>query len=131
MGCVIDTCVIINSERDKSDLIARISKSNSDSFYISVISASELLFGIHRAQTPETKNRRKAFVEEVLLKFPILPNDLTVARMHAEIWAELTIKGKPIGAHDMWIAATCLANGHALVTENIKDFSRIPGLEIL
>ena len=131
MGCVIDTCVIINAERNKSDLISRISKSGSESFYISVISASELLYGIHRAQTPEIKNRRKAFVEEVLLKFPILPNDLTVARMHAEIWAELAAKGKPIGAHDMWLAAACLANGHALVTDNINDFSKIPGLELL
>lgn len=131
MGCVIDTCILIEAERNSSDIAVRISNIKDDNFYISVITASELLYGIYRAGNVKTKNRRKAFVEDVLLKFPILPNNLPVARMHAELWAELASTGNMIGSHDLWIAAASLAHGHALLTDNKKDFQKIPGLKVV
>jgi tRNA(fMet)-specific endonuclease VapC len=39
--------------------------------------------------------------------------------------------GKMIGAHDLLIAATALAQGHAVLTQNAKDFKRVPGLTVL
>jgi tRNA(fMet)-specific endonuclease VapC len=131
MGCVIDSCIIINAERNQENIASRIANIADENFYISVITASELLYGIHRAKNFTIKNRRKAFVEDVLLKFPILSNDLSVARMHAEIWAELTAQGTLIGSHDLWIAATCLANNYVLLTDNKKDFAKVPGLKLL
>jgi predicted nucleic acid-binding protein len=54
-----------------------------------------------------------------------------IARVHAEIWAELAGAGQPICAHDLWIAATALAHGLAVATGSPADFERVPGLEVI
>jgi predicted nucleic acid-binding protein len=54
-----------------------------------------------------------------------------VARVHAEVWAQLTAKGAVIGSHDLWIAASVLAQGFGVVTRNDRDFGRVPGLRVL
>jgi len=131
MGCVIDTCVIVDAERGSASLTERLSGLEDDFFYISVITASELIYGVHKASDSRQKRRRHAFVEDVLNKFPIIPADLQVARIHAELWADLSSKGASIGAHDLWIAATCIAYGHKLITDNKSDFGRIKALELI
>jgi tRNA(fMet)-specific endonuclease VapC len=54
-----------------------------------------------------------------------------VARIHAELWAQLEATGRLIGAHDLWIAATALAHGMGLATGNANEFRRVPGLRVL
>ena len=44
--------------------------------------------------------------------------------------AELASTGKMIGPHDLWIAAACIAHGLTLVTANVREFQRVPGLAI-
>lgn len=67
---------------------------------ISVITASELLVGVHRANTPSRRERRSAFVEAILSRVPILEFTTEVARLHAELFASLSKQGLMIGAHD-------------------------------
>jgi tRNA(fMet)-specific endonuclease VapC len=55
----------------------------------------------------------------------------SVARVHAEVWAELEQDGESVGAHDLWIAATALAHGFGVATRNRRDFERIAGLRVL
>lgn len=131
MGCLIDTCILIDFEKNKDDIMSRLAEYQNENFYISVITVSELLYGVHSAKDTKIRNTRKAFVEDIILKFPILPNDLSVARMHAELWAELASSGNLIGSHDLWISAACISHGHAILTDNKKDFNKIPGLKIL
>jgi hypothetical protein len=50
-----------------------------------------------------------------------------VARTHARLWAQLAA-GTPVGAHDLLIAATALAHGYAVLTDDPRDFGRVPGL---
>lgn len=69
-------------------------------------------------------------MEAVLESIPVLPFDLRVARVHAEIWAVLAATGQGIGSNDMIIASTALAHGYSVITDNIRDFNRVPGLEI-
>lgn len=94
------------------------------------ITASELLMGVHRADSASRRMRREAFVEGILALVPILPFDLRVARIHAQIGAELMAVGQVIGAHDLIIAATALAHGYAVLTENVRHFQRVPGLVV-
>jgi tRNA(fMet)-specific endonuclease VapC len=54
-----------------------------------------------------------------------------VARVHAEIWARLARRGRTIGAHDLWIAATALSNGFGLATLDERDFRRVRGLRLI
>ena len=74
--------------------------------------------------------RREAFVEAVLQLAPTVPFDLRVARTHARLWSELAAAGQQVGAHDQLIAATALAHGYAVLTENLRDFQRVPGLAV-
>jgi tRNA(fMet)-specific endonuclease VapC len=94
------------------------------------ITASELLAGVHRADSPERRLRREAFVEAILERVPVLPFELRTARVHAQIWAHLMSGGRSIGAHDLLIAATALAHGYAVLTQNRREFERVPGLVV-
>lgn len=97
---------------------------------ISVITVSELLQGVHRA-TGARRARRSAFVEHLLAGLQAIPITEPVARVHADIWAQLAKRGQVIGAHDLWIAATAIAHGLAVATGNGADFNRVPGLRVL
>ena len=130
MGFLIDTNILIEIERGKIDETALSEYQKTEEAYISVITVSELLFGVERAQNPSIAARRSSFVESILLKVAILGIDETVARRHASISAFLASKGKLIGAHDLWIAATCLTHNLTIATHNVKEFERVPGLRI-
>ena len=95
-----------------------------------MITVSELLHGVHRATDPAVRARRSAFVESVLDELPIVGVDLLTARTHAELWAELARRGESIGAHDLWLAATCVGRGLTLITGNAREFRRVPALEL-
>jgi predicted nucleic acid-binding protein len=130
MGVLIDASVLIDHERGKVDLQEHVRGREEEEFFLSVVTASELLHGVHRAGDPGTRARRSAFVEGVLGSFPILPIEVATARMHARLWADLAAEGQPIGAHDLWIAAACLSHGLSLVTSNLREFRKVPGLDI-
>jgi tRNA(fMet)-specific endonuclease VapC len=130
MGVLLDTDVLIGFEKGHLNLSGHISGREQDDFFISVITASELLHGVWRAVDPVVRAKRTAFVEGILKHMPVLLIDLPVARVHAQLWADLTSKGTMIGLHDSWIAAICIANGLTLVTSNLREFERVQGLEI-
>jgi predicted nucleic acid-binding protein len=98
---------------------------------ISVVTASELLHGVHRASDASRRLRRQAFAEQMLGTFDVIPITLEVARIHASIGARLAASGATIGAHDLWIAATALTHGLRVTTTNAREFERVPGLEVL
>jgi tRNA(fMet)-specific endonuclease VapC len=125
---LIDTSVLVDAERGGGAL-GRIPEDDGHS--ISVITASELLHGVHRAADPSRRTRRRAFVEHVLGALETLPATVEIARIDAELWAQLEEGGQMIGAHDLWIAATAVAHGLSVATANARDFERSPGLDVL
>jgi tRNA(fMet)-specific endonuclease VapC len=54
-----------------------------------------------------------------------------VAHEHARLFADLVSRGQMIGAHDLWIAATAMTHGHAVLTANTAEFSHVNGIEVL
>ncbi|MBN2580580.1 MAG: PIN domain-containing protein [Pirellulales bacterium] len=131
MGILVDTGVFIVGERNPERLGDVLAQVGAEGAWISVITASELLHGVHRAVENSVQARREAFVETILARVPILGIDLSLARVHARIWAELVRQGTMIGLHDSWIAATCLAHDLSLLTTNLREFSRISALKII
>jgi tRNA(fMet)-specific endonuclease VapC len=129
MGRLIDTNIFIECERGRLDLDSNVERLGDEVFYISVITASELLHGIHRS-APQYRTDRAAAIENWIERFPILDIDLAVARQHSRLHASLQVKGLVIGPHDLWIAATCLTYGMKIVTANQREFDRVPGLEV-
>ena len=130
MGVLIDASILVDHERERSDLEERVAGREAEPFYLSVITVSELLHGVHRADTPSRRAHRSVFVEAVIDRFPILPLDLPTARIHAEAGAQLAAEGQTIGAHDLWIAAAALAHGLTLATADLREFRRVPGLDV-
>jgi tRNA(fMet)-specific endonuclease VapC len=130
LGVLIDTSVLIEHERGRLELESHLRGRENEEFFLSVVTASELLHGVHRAQDGRIQARRTAWVEAVLERFPLLDVDLITARSHARLWAELASAGRLIGPHDLWLAATCLSRGLSLITVNVREFERVPGLTV-
>lgn len=130
MGILIDSSVLIHFERGGVHLSEYIKGREVENAFLSVVSASELLHGIHRAINPGVKAKRLAFVEGILTGLPVLQVDLATARCHAQLSADLIGKGTMIGVNDSWIAATCLAHGLRMATANVREFERVPGIEV-
>lgn len=130
MAIVFDTTVLIEYERGRIGLRERMAARVEDACFLSVISASELLHGVHRATSEDVKARREAFVENILAEFPLLPVDLAAARVHARLSATLAASGVVVGSHDRWIASQCIVHGFTLATSNLRDFVKILGLSV-
>lgn len=130
MARLIDTTVLIDMERKGRRLSALQDLLAGEFIAISSVSAAELLLGIERADSPERRQKREAFIATVFLEIPILSFDLRVARVHARVAAFLLDSGQPIAQHDVMIAATALAHGYSMLTHNLRHFERVPGLVV-
>ena len=102
------------------------SKSSSD-IVISSITKGEMYFGSSKSQTPE---RSRAKQDDFLRQFESIPFDDDAAEEYGSIRAYLEKRGSPIGKHDILIAAIARAKGLIVVTHNIREFKRIPGLNV-
>ncbi|MGH7573193.1 MAG: PIN domain-containing protein [Gemmatimonadota bacterium] len=130
MGVLIDATVLIDFERAGRSASPWIESHREEAVFLSVITASELLHGVHRTRRSAMQSRRAAFVEASIGSLPLLPVDLPIARVHARLWADLSAQGSFIGPHDTWLAATCLAHDLTMLTANAREFNRVKGLEV-
>jgi tRNA(fMet)-specific endonuclease VapC len=130
MARLIDTTVFIDVERLGHPVSMVRELVAGESIAISSVTAAELLLGVERADSLRRRQHRLDFVESVFADFLILPFDLRVARVHARVWAYLLSAGQRIAQHDVMIAATTLAHDMSLLTENLRDFERVPGLVV-
>jgi tRNA(fMet)-specific endonuclease VapC len=92
----------------------------------SIVVACELRFGAKKKGSSRLEER----VDEVLASLEVLPLDKDSDRHYAEIRTYLSRKGRPIGSNDLLIAAHTLALDLILVTGNVDEFARVPGLSI-
>ena len=130
MGLIFDSSVLICLERNLQKVEKIIAGKEEEPYGISVITVSELLHGVHRADSEKRRLEREAFVERVIELFPAYPFDLNAARIYARIWANLVKKGIALGAHDLMIGSTAVSLGFSVITTDIRDFEKIPGLKI-
>jgi predicted nucleic acid-binding protein len=130
MGLMVDTNVFIRFEKG-AKAIDWSPWEPAERVYASVATVSELLMGVHRADTEERRRRRSAFVEAVISGVGVLDFTISCARIHAGIYAELAKKGQLIGAHDLIIAATARCHDLSILTDNVDEFSRVSGLRVI
>jgi tRNA(fMet)-specific endonuclease VapC len=131
MGLILDTSILIADERGKFDMPGFLGQIASPQPLITAITASELLHGVERAPDPVRRARRQQHVEQILASVFVQAFDLSQARCHARIWADLETRGLMIGAHDLQIAAAGIALGHDVATLNAREFHRIAGLHVM
>jgi len=93
---------------------------------ISIVVAAELSYGLRK--NPAYRYSERA--EQLLNAVPILPLEEPADARYAELRARLTRQGRPLGPNDYWIAAHALALDCTLVTANVGEFRRVPGLRV-
>ena len=92
---------------------------------ISAISLGELVFGAEYSQQVE---RNLADIETMVARLEVLPFGTMETYHFGQIRAALYKIGQPIGPYDMMIAGHARSSGLILVTNNVKEFERVPGL---
>ncbi len=127
---ILDTSVLISLEKSHKSIDDFTAGREAEVFGISVVSVSELLHGVHRADSEGRRVKRESYVERIIELFPVYPFDLAAGRIYARIWANLASRHQSVGAHDLIIAATAISLGFSVVTLNLRDFARIEGLAV-
>lgn len=94
---------------------------------ISVITLSELMHGAEKSSQPSSN---LAVVEDFCSRLDILPYTAKAAQHYGSIRAHLERNGQPIGVNDLHIAAHARSEGLVLVTNNIREFVRVPALQV-
>jgi tRNA(fMet)-specific endonuclease VapC len=87
----------------------------------------ELIYGAEKSAAPE---RNLAVVEGFAARLDVLAYDRQAAMHSGQLRAELQKIGKPIGPYDQMIAGHARSQGMILVTNNIREFERVPGLRV-
>jgi len=121
-----NTCIYI-IKRKPSKVIERFEKTKVSQIGISSITLSELLYGVSKSSKPE-QNQIALF--QFAAPLEILPYDDGAAQYYSDLRTGSERQGTPIGSLDMLIAAHALSLGCTLITNNEKEFIRIPKLKI-
>lgn len=130
MARLIDSSVAIAMERLGLTAAERLEFLRPTPIALASVTVSEILIGLYRPPTGRRRTQRQEFIEELIAQFPVLPFDLDAARAHASILDQLRRGGQTVGLNDTLIAAIALANECIVVTDNLRDFERIPGLVV-
>jgi predicted nucleic acid-binding protein len=135
MGLILDSSVVIASERrgdTVEQLLENIVKLVGDQeAALSAIGLTELLHGIYRAQTPEIRLRRESFLNELVADLTVYPYTKETALLAGKLDGEQQSRGVVIPFGDLLIGATALSLGYKILTGNLRDFRRIPGLTVV
>lgn len=125
---LLDTNILSDLIRQPNGAVAsKIAESGEDAIATSIIVASELRYGAEKRGSQRLTNR----VEELLSLVPVLSFKDGADVHYGRLRADLERRGTPISANDMLIAAHALAIGATLVTDNVREFERVDGLEIV
>ena len=128
MAYFLDTNVCIYALKGTFPSIAsRLGALSPKDVKIASIVQAELYLGVEKSAH---RGRTLKVVEAFLHPFVVVPFDGEAARAYARIRAALEKKGTPIGPNDLILAATALGRGGTLVTHNLREFRRIPGLPL-
>ena len=135
LGLVLDSSVLIAAERRKltpAQIIEDVVKTvGAVPIILSSLTVAEIGHGIYRANTPEIRERRRAFLDELKVTIPIHPITEATAEIIARVGGEQAAKGINLPFVDLIIAAGALELGYAIGTDNTRDFTRIPDLKVI
>ena len=128
MKFMLDTNICIELIRRRSpNILLRLQQCSPGDVGMSSITLAELEFGVHKSRMPD---RNKLALAEFAAPLEILTFDDLAAASYGELRALLERQGQPIGSMDTLIAAHALSRGLTLVTNNEREFRRVPGLRI-
>lgn len=122
---MLDTNIAIYVIKRRPEQMLETFNLHSGHMCISSITLAELMHGVEKSSFPE---RNRINVEDFVSRLEILTYDESAAAHYGDIRADLERKGNPIGVNDLHIAGHARSRGLILVTNNMKEFSRVEGL---
>jgi tRNA(fMet)-specific endonuclease VapC len=128
MKYMLDTNICIYLIKQKpADVLERFRQTDLSEISISSITLSELFYGVSKSSKPE---QNFMALTQFAAPLEILPFGGEAAQYYGDIRAHLEKRGTPIGSLDMLIAAHALSLSITLITNNVKEFNRVPNLKI-
>ena len=125
---MLDTNIIAYAKNNRPEsVLQRFMEHRPEDMCISAITMAELEFGICKSSKP-AQNRLALMM--FLSEIQVVPFDGKAAQEYGLIRSELTARGTPIGANDLLIAAHARSLGLTLITNNGREFERVPGLTV-
>ncbi len=125
---LLDTTICIYIARhNPPEVRERFARHTASELAMSVITLGELRFGAEKSQMRE---RALSSIQTLAQRITLEPLPEAAAEHYGEIRAELQKSGQMIGNNDLWIAAHARAQGWIIVTNNEREFVRVPGLKV-
>ena len=124
---MLDTNIVIYTIKNRPQIVREAFKAHYGQMCISSVTLSELVYGAEKSAAP---TRNLADVEGFAARLEVLDFDPQAASHSGELRAELAKAGAPIGPYDQMIAGHARSRGLILVTNNEKEFERVPGLRL-
>lgn len=124
---MLDTNICFFTIKNKPQVVREAFNRHHGQLAISTVTLMELIYGAEKSAAPE---RNLAIVEGFAARLDVLDYDIQGAAHTAQLRAELAKAGTPIGPYDRMIAGHARARGLTLVTNNLREFQRVPGLRV-
>jgi tRNA(fMet)-specific endonuclease VapC len=124
---LLDTNIVIYVLKRRPKEVLDIFNANASRMAISSITLSELMYGAEKSLNTD-KNLEA--VEEFVSHLEVLPYDAKASQHYGQIKAALEKKGQIIGENDIHIAAHAISHGLILVSNNVREFKRVPNLAL-
>lgn len=124
---MLDTNIVIYTIKNKPAKVKEAFKQHDGQMCISGVTLGELIYGAEKSSRPE---KNLAVIEGLVARLVVLPFDENAAFHFGQLRAELANSGKIIGPYDMMIAGHARSSGLILVTNNMGEFERVPGLRL-
>jgi tRNA(fMet)-specific endonuclease VapC len=123
---MLDTNICIYIAKNKPlSVLEHFKRLQVNQIVMSVITYGELFTGAEKSQTRQATLNKLERLTQII---PVISMSSEVGEFYGRIRAELEFKGKIIGNNDLWIAAHALEQNLTLVSNNLKEFNRIPDL---
>ena len=124
---LLDTNIVIYVLKRRPKEVLEIFNTNASRVAISSITLSELIYG---AEKSANVDKNLEAIEEFISHLEVLPYNAKASQHYGQIKAALEKKGKIIGENDIHIAAHVISQGLILVTNNLREFKRVPNLAL-
>ena len=124
---LLDTNIVIYVLKRRPIEVLKIFNTNASRMAVSSITLSELIYG---AEKSSNVDRNLEAIEEFISHLEVLPYDAKASQHYGQIKASLEKKGEIIGENDIHIAAHAISQGLILVTNNLREFQRVPHLAL-
>lgn len=135
MGLILDSSVVIGAERRGETVVRLIERvvntSGDQESALSAVGLTELVHGLHRANTAELRLLLQSFLDELLADLTVYPYTKETALVAGKVDAEQRGRGVVIPYPDLLIGATALSLGFSVLAANLRHFRQVPGLTVV